>query len=79
MKKFAVSLLALMAAGSSAYAQDAAPGACTTPDSIAVTGNSRVTDPTIRTAAGLDEIEVDLSPEGGKLDFRVLTSTTQAQ
>jgi len=24
-----------------------------------------------------DEIEVDLSPEGGKLDFRVLTSTTK--
>ena len=25
-----------------------------------------------------DEIEVDVSPEGGKLDFRVLTSTTNA-
>ena len=55
MKKFAVSLLALMAAGSSAYAQGAAPpGVCTTPDSIAVVGNSRVSDPTIRTAAGLN-------------------------
>ena len=54
MKSFAVSLLLLVAAGSSVYAQDAtAPGACTTPDSIAVVGNSRVADATIRSTAGL--------------------------
>jgi len=53
MKKFVVSLLFLSAAGTSALAQDAAPGACTTPDTIAVAGNARVTDATIRTTAGL--------------------------
>src|SRR6476619_2060658 len=54
MKKYAVSLLAIMAAGSSAIAQDtAAPGACTTPDTVVVLGNSRVTDATIRASAGL--------------------------
>ncbi len=55
MKSLAVSLLLSLAAGSSVYAQDAtAPGACTTPDSIAVVGNSRVTDATIRASAGLN-------------------------
>jgi len=54
MKKFVVSLLFLSAAGSSALAQDAAPGACTTPDTIAVAGNARVTEATIRTTAGLN-------------------------
>ena len=53
MKKCAISLLALMAAGTPVLAQEAAPGACTTPDTIAVAGNVRVADPTIRTAAGL--------------------------
>ena len=54
MKSLAVSLLLSLAAGSSVYAQEAtAPGACTTPDSIAVVGNARVADATIRSTAGL--------------------------
>lgn len=53
MNKLAVSLLFFCAAGSSALAQDAAPGACTTPDTIAVAGNVRVADATIRSTAGL--------------------------
>jgi len=55
MKSLAVSLLLSLAAGSSVYAQDvAAPGACTTPDSIAVVGNARVAEATIRSSAGLN-------------------------
>ncbi|HUQ18131.1 MAG TPA: outer membrane protein assembly factor BamA [Gemmatimonadaceae bacterium] len=53
MKRLAVSLLFLCAAGSSALGQEPAPGVCTTPDSIAVTGNARVADATIRSGAGL--------------------------
>jgi outer membrane protein insertion porin family len=54
MQKYVVSLLAIMAAGSSAIAQDTTtPGACTTPDTVVVAGNSRVTDATIRAGAGL--------------------------
>ncbi|HXV17101.1 MAG TPA: hypothetical protein VD758_10005, partial [Gemmatimonadaceae bacterium] len=54
MKKYVVSLLAIMAAGSSAYAQETGgPGACTTPDTVMIAGNSRVSDATIRASAGL--------------------------
>ena len=53
MQKFAVSLLALMAAGTPVLAQEGATGECTTPDSIAVAGNSRVTSETVRNSAGL--------------------------
>ena len=53
MQKLALSLLFLCAAGSSALAQDAAPGACTTPDTVVVSGNARVPDATVRTTAGL--------------------------
>jgi outer membrane protein insertion porin family len=53
MQKYVVSLLVLVAAGTPALAQDNAPGACTTPDSIAVSGNSRVSGETVRTSAGL--------------------------
>lgn len=53
MQKYVVSLLVLIAAGTPALAQDNAPGACTTPDSIAVSGNSRVSGETVRTSAGL--------------------------
>ncbi|HEU4880395.1 MAG TPA: outer membrane protein assembly factor BamA [Gemmatimonadaceae bacterium] len=53
MQKYVVSLLALIAAGTPALAQDNAPGACTTPDSIAVSGNSRVSYESVRTSAGL--------------------------
>jgi outer membrane protein insertion porin family len=52
MQKVALSLLFLCAAGFPALAQDAAPGACTTPDSVAVAGNSRVSDATVRSTAG---------------------------
>lgn len=54
MRKYVVALLALVAAGSPVLAQDSTPGACTTPDSVAVLGNSRVPDATVRTAAGLN-------------------------
>ncbi|MEO5589530.1 MAG: outer membrane protein assembly factor BamA [Gemmatimonadaceae bacterium] len=53
MKKYAVSLLAIMAAGVPALGQDNTPGACTMPDSIGVSGNLRVTAPTVLTAAGI--------------------------
>jgi len=53
MQKYVISLLALMAAGSPVLGQEAVPGACTTPDTVAIRGNSRVADPTIRAAAGL--------------------------
>ena len=53
MRKFAVSLLALMAVGTPVLAQEGAPGACTTPDSIAVAGNARVSAETVRNSAGL--------------------------
>ncbi len=54
MQKYVVSLLAIMAAGSSAIAQDTnGPGACTTPDTVMVFGNSRVSDATVRASAGL--------------------------
>ncbi len=53
MQKYVVSLLALMVAGTPVLAQDDAPGVCTMPDTVAVSGNVRVTDETVRTAAGL--------------------------
>ena len=53
MQKYAVSLLALMVAGTPVLAQEGAPGACTTPDSIAVAGNARVSTETVRNSAGL--------------------------
>ncbi len=53
MQKYVVSLLALMAAGSPVLAQGDAPGACTTPDTVAVSGNVRVSGETIRAAAGI--------------------------
>jgi len=58
MFKFAGGLLALTLAGASLYAQQSAvPGAgpprCATPDTIIVTGNSRVDDATVRGTIGL--------------------------
>jgi outer membrane protein insertion porin family len=53
MKMYAVSLLAFMAAGTSVFAQESAPGACTTPDSIAVAGNVRVSTSTVLSSAGI--------------------------
>ncbi len=53
MQKYVVSLLAFMVAGSPVLAQGDAPGACTTPDTVAVSGNVRVSGETIRTSAGI--------------------------
>ena len=53
MQKYVVALLALTAAGTPALAQNNPPGACTTPDTIAVSGNVRVTEETVRSSAGL--------------------------
>ena len=47
-------VLALALASAPALAQDpAAGGRCTTPDSIAIRGNTRISDATIRSDAGL--------------------------
>jgi outer membrane protein insertion porin family len=47
-------VLALLLVGRPAFAQEApAPGACATPDSVAVAGNARVSETTIRSDAGL--------------------------
>src|SRR3954470_10914085 len=54
MPKIASFVLALVAASAaSVYAQDAAPGACSTPESIIVSGNSRVDSAAIRSSASL--------------------------
>lgn len=59
MFKFAGSLLALALVGLPLYAQETAPsnepgsGRCATPDTITVTGNSRVDETTIRGTVGL--------------------------
>ncbi len=54
MQKIAIYTLALTAAGAaSLYAQESAPGACSTPEAIVVTGNSRVDSAAVRSTAGL--------------------------
>jgi outer membrane protein insertion porin family len=54
MLKFASYVLAFVAVSAvSLYAQESAPGACSTPESIAVTGNSRVDTAAIRSTSGL--------------------------
>ena len=54
MRKLASYTLALIAAGAAAlHAQETAPGACSTPESIIVTGNSRVDSAAIRATGGL--------------------------
>ncbi|MDP9200571.1 MAG: outer membrane protein assembly factor BamA [Gemmatimonadota bacterium] len=54
MRKIASYTLALVAASAAAlHAQEAAPGACSTPESIIVTGNSRVDSAAIRSTGGL--------------------------
>src|SRR6266480_2652516 len=54
MRKIAIYTLALTAAGAaSLYAQESAPGACSTPEAIVVTGNSRVDSAAVRSTAGL--------------------------
>ncbi|HKN58101.1 MAG TPA: outer membrane protein assembly factor BamA, partial [Gemmatimonadaceae bacterium] len=54
MRKIASYALALIAASAaSLYAQESAPGACSAPESIIVTGNSRVDSAAIRASSGL--------------------------
>ena len=54
MRKLASYTLALLAAGAAALqAQDTAPGACSTPESIIVAGNARVDSAAIRSTGGL--------------------------
>jgi outer membrane protein insertion porin family len=54
MLKFAPFMLALIAVGAAPlYAQETAPGACSTPESIVVAGNSRMDSATVRSTAGL--------------------------
>ncbi|MFN2638356.1 MAG: POTRA domain-containing protein, partial [Gemmatimonadaceae bacterium] len=54
MRKIATYVLALAAvSAASAYAQETAPGACAKPESITVTGNSRVDSAAARATAGL--------------------------
>src|SRR6202521_2271675 len=54
MQKFASYVLALVPASPPPlYAQETAPGACSTPESIVVSGNSRVDSAAIRSTAGL--------------------------
>ena len=45
--------LLMLGSGARAFAQDNTTGRCTTPDSVAVTGNSRVTETDVRASAGL--------------------------
>jgi outer membrane protein insertion porin family len=54
MRKLASYTLALVAAGAAAlHAQETAPGACSTPESIIVAGNSRVDSATVRSHGAL--------------------------
>src|SRR5207237_4800528 len=54
MRKIASYALALIAASAaSLYEQESAPGACSAPESIIVTGNSRVDSAAIRASSGL--------------------------
>jgi outer membrane protein insertion porin family len=54
MRKFASLVLALVAvSAASLRAQDTAPGVCSTPESIVVTGNARVDTAAVRSTSGL--------------------------
>ena len=54
MRKFASYTLALVAAGAGAlHAQETAPGACSTPESIVVAGNARVDSAAVRSTGAL--------------------------
>ena len=54
MRKLGSYTLALVAAGAAAlHAQETAPGACSTPESIVVAGNARVDSAAIRSTGGL--------------------------
>src|SRR6266446_2733704 len=54
MRKFASAMLSLVAMSAAPlYAQETAPGVCAAPESIVVTGNSRVDSAAVRSTAGL--------------------------
>src|SRR6267142_540625 len=54
MRKFASAMLSLIAMSAAPlYAQETAPGVCAAPESIVVTGNSRVDSAAVRSTAGL--------------------------
>ena len=54
MRKFASAVLSLIAMSAAPlYAQETAPGVCAAPESIIVTGNSRVDSAAVRSTAGL--------------------------
>ncbi len=53
MHRIAITLLALLAAGSPVLAQDAPEGACSKPDSIGIRGNARIPEAVIRGYAAL--------------------------
>jgi outer membrane protein insertion porin family len=54
MRKFASFTLVFVAIGAAPlYAQEAGPGACSTPETIIATGNSRVDSAAVRSTAGL--------------------------
>jgi outer membrane protein insertion porin family len=64
MSRLPLWLLICSVAGTTLRAQGATPGPCSTPDSIIVRGNQRVTEATIRGAAGL--------AAGAELNYRVI-------
>src|SRR5262245_28401646 len=64
MSRLFLSLLAISLVSTTAHAQTGGPGACSTPDSIIVRGNQRVSEATIRGAAGL--------AAGAELNYRVI-------
>jgi outer membrane protein insertion porin family len=54
MRKFVLFVLAIVAASAAPlYAQETAPGACSTPEAITVSGSSRVDTAAVRSSAGL--------------------------
>jgi len=54
MRKFASAMLSLVAMSAAPlYAQETAPGVCAAPESIVVTGNSRIDSAAVRSTAGL--------------------------
>ena len=66
MSRLPLLLVALLAIGSSAHAQDQEPGTgrCSVADSVAVTGNERISASTIRSDAGI--------PTGTPLNFQLV-------
>ena len=54
MRKFVLFVLAIVVTSAAPlYAQETAPGACSTPEAISIVGNSRVDSAAVRSSAGL--------------------------